>query len=65
MKKVITITAIALFSIAPAAQAGWFFSNPEECLQSKVVEDAVGNKVGEDAIGEKSLSCGFSLNDWF
>ena len=53
MKKVITITAIALLAIAPTAQAGWFSANPEECIQSKVVQEAIDNKVTEDAIGNK------------
>ncbi len=73
MKKVITITAIALFAIAPTAQAGWFGGNTEACLiqkveqagtDSKVEQAGTDSKVEQAGTDNKSQSCEIA-NFWW
>ena len=73
MKKIIAMAFIIAFT--PAAQAGWFGLNTEDCLaqkvqqegtDNKVQQEGTDNKVEQEGTDDKSLNCGFrfSVRDW-
>jgi len=53
MKKLLTVTAIALFALAPAASAMPFFGTSDNCMIQKVEEGGTDNKVEEGGTDNK------------
>ncbi|GEM_PF-5392937 len=51
MKKIIAMAFIIAFT--PAAQAGWFGLNTEDCLAQKVQQEGTDNKVQQEGTDNK------------